>query len=141
MNIRALGAVLFISCALGGCSGKKPAAVSQPAKPPQVVSSHLTSEQDLGLPFFPGSSEKGTSSRVMDTDRDRTVFCDRTTKDGPGKVVDFYLPLLTGGHKSPIGTGFLVEGLLKDRSTVSIQAMPSGPGSTEIGITVHHMKK
>jgi len=122
-----------------GCKHDPSADVSKPPapKPLPVQTSTNISEADLGLPFYPGSVEKGTSSRAMTTSAARTVICDRTTVDPPKKVAAFYLSKLEHGQSGANSKGMLIGGELKDGAQVTIYAMPSGPGATEIEITVY----
>jgi len=121
-----------------GCRHDPAPAVTPPTVSPSTsvqTKSNLT-ESDLGLPFYPGSTEKGTSSRVMDTDKARTVICDRITSEAPQKVADFYFTRLKGAKKSTLPNMMLIGGTLEDGSAVSIQAAHAGPHRTEIGISV-----
>jgi len=124
---------------------------STPASPPSVAvvaeesqahGTQIVSESDLGLPFYPGSEPKGSSSKVMETPKDRTVYCDRVTKDSMQKVADFYKSKLIGGHGgSTSPSTMLFEGRLKAGATVSILIARASQTETEFSVTVHTLKE
>jgi len=135
----------ILGAAAIGCHAPQPpapatAAPTQSAAAPVVV--RKVTAADLGLPFYPGSVEKGSTSSVMDTPTDRTVICDRTVKGFMKEVANFYKEKLVGGHiAANYATSMMVEGRLKDGATVSIEIAKYSPSETEFGITVHALKK
>src|SRR4051812_26913706 len=48
------------------------------------------SEGDLGLPFYPGSTEQKGGSTVQDLPKQKIVMSVRTSKDDPEQVGKFY---------------------------------------------------
>ncbi|HVT12848.1 MAG TPA: hypothetical protein VHE55_11325 [Fimbriimonadaceae bacterium] len=104
-------------------------------KPLPVEKSETVTEEDLGLPFYPGSKPAPGMSSVMETSKNRTVQSGRTTTDGFKKVGDFYINKLLKAHRGGLGNeGELIDGQLKDGSMVQIQAMKSGP-ETQVQVT------
>lgn len=51
-------------------------------------------EAELGLPFYPGSTEKPNGTIRTDTPDGKSLTMIRSTPDDPSKVVDFYKPKL-----------------------------------------------
>ncbi len=135
-----IGAGLFVAAL--GCKSQ-PEVVARPSVTSATVQTKKpVTEADLGMPFYPGSIEKGTSSNVMETLKDRTVYSDRTAADDVKLVAEFYKRKLAGGHADSLTPSVMaVTGSLKDGSMVMIEVSKSGPKQTEIGITVHLNKR
>lgn len=107
----------------------------KPVEVPPVQQSANVTEEDLGIPFYPGSQPIPKLSSDMETPKSRTVLSGRTTKDDYKKVADFYYKKLTKAHKGELGhEGMLVDGQIKDGSMIQIQIMKSGP-QTQIQVT------
>ena len=102
------------------------------------------SEADLGLPFYPGSTEKPNASMKGDTNGEKSAMISRTTKDDPDKVVAFYKDKIPGGKDSNFTTGDTkmgtVGGKLSDGGEASVMATRKGTEDTEIVVTVTHKK-
>ncbi|HTQ12159.1 MAG TPA: hypothetical protein VMI31_19000 [Fimbriimonadaceae bacterium] len=143
--MRAAFFLSIVALALAGCHSQQPASgpVSSASTPQTKVEiSHKVTESILGLPFYPGSKEKGSQSSVMETDADTTIIYDATVAAPMQKVADFYMSKLAGGHLgSKFPTSMLVEGALKNGSSVTIEVAKYSPTETEFEITVHRNKK
>ncbi len=50
----------------------------------------VITEGDLGVPFYPGSSEQGSNQMRAETDKEKSFISCRVTNDEPSKVVEFY---------------------------------------------------
>jgi len=100
------------------------------------------SESDLGLPFYPGSSEKKGASMIATQNGVKSVMSSRTTKDLPSKVLDFYKGKVENGKPSNIDSGdnkiIMLSGKSNDGSDVEIMASKNGSADTEILVTVKH---
>lgn len=116
-----------------------------PVKAPQDISIRSKSEvteSDLGLPFYPGSTEDASGTKFMDTAKDTTVLSKRSTKDSPKKVIDFYISKVQHGSRAVVASeGEQGEGHLSDGSLATFLAMRSGPSSTDIQVTIYRRKK
>lgn len=97
-------------------------------------------EGDLGLPFYPGSTEKPDTSAKVDTPQGTTVSCTRTTKDEPKAVAEFYKGKFPSLQSSSMDTGDTkiagVNGKLDDGSQVSMSATKKGSEDTDIAMIV-----
>jgi len=103
------------------------------------------SEADLGLPFYAGSTEKSGGASMVVTDNGvKTATSDRTTKDDPDKVADFYKGKLKDVHVTPSNEGttkmVVVNGTLDDGSEVAVTVAKEGSADTEITVSVKHAK-
>lgn len=96
-------------------------------------------EDELGMPFYPGSSEKEGSSLKTDTPDGSSRLAVRVTADTPAKVVAYYKDKLSepstmsassGGNEHEILTGKLANG-----ATVQITAARD-KGATETVVNV-----
>ncbi|MEI7576938.1 MAG: hypothetical protein WCK51_08600 [Armatimonadota bacterium] len=101
-------------------------------------------EEELGLPFYPGSSEKDGGSMKVETGDEKTCVSARTTSDEVAKVKAFYaekFPALkfvggaADGGSSEIGVGKLADDL-----EVSIQIVRA-KDAKETSISVGTAKK
>lgn len=81
-------------------------------------------ESDLGLPFYPGSTEDVAGSHRIETDKDLSVRSLRKSADDVGKVVAFYKSKLKDVTESsannPQGQLTTLIGKLEDGSEISI---------------------
>ncbi|MEQ1823427.1 MAG: hypothetical protein ABL949_13035 [Fimbriimonadaceae bacterium] len=103
--------VLITIFSLGGCVGKESTTVvnadgskstvtSNPSDGSVKIEGNGTSasigggttvtEADLGIPFYPGSTEKPNASMKVDTPTEKSYMCTRTTADEVSKVAEFY---------------------------------------------------
>jgi hypothetical protein len=103
-------------------------------------------EADLGLPFYPDSTEVANGGSTSNANGVHSVMCQRTTKDDPEKVTAFYKDKIEGGESSNSTMGdmkmaSLSGGKLKDGSEVAVMAMKNKGEDTSITITVQHGKK
>ncbi|MFI5385077.1 MAG: hypothetical protein ACHQ50_03060 [Fimbriimonadales bacterium] len=104
------------------------------------------SEADLGLPFYPGSTEKPAASMTMSGAKgEKVVMGARTSKDDPAKVIAFYKDKIEGAKDFSMNSddtkSATVGGKLKDGSDVAVTASKKGSDDTEIMVTVTHQKK
>ncbi|MEI7986817.1 MAG: hypothetical protein WCI55_14420 [Armatimonadota bacterium] len=53
-------------------------------------------EADLGVPFYPGSTEKPSEQMKVVTDTEKDFMSTRTSSDEPSKVIDFYKEKVKG---------------------------------------------
>jgi len=96
------------------------------------------SEAELGLPFYPGSTE-GKDSLKSNTDKGTSFMSNRTTKDAPTKVVDFYTGKL-GKPASSVNTDSMSMASWKaGKKTETLMASKEGD-STKISLTVINEK-
>jgi len=99
------------------------------------------SEADLGLPFYPGSTEIVSGSFKADTPDQRTALSMRSTTDDCAKVIEFYKPKLkeaaTMGMGDAAADRQMVTGKLDSGAQVSITATrEKGKTETEVSVGV-----
>ncbi|MEQ1933895.1 MAG: hypothetical protein ABL962_08460, partial [Fimbriimonadaceae bacterium] len=103
--------VLTAAFALSGCSGKESTTyinadgtkgtvtadskdgsmkIESNGTTASVGGGTTVSEADMGMPFYPGSSEKPNSSMKVDAATEKSYLCVRLTSDDVQKVKDFY---------------------------------------------------
>ena len=100
-------------------------------------------EADLGVPFYPGSTEKPAEQMKVDTDKETDFISARTTGDEPSKVSDFYKEKVKGSTTSAVNSGGLsmaiCTGLLPSGAKYSMTAeRKDGSNETliKIGVTI-----
>lgn len=103
------------------------------------------SEADLKLPFYPGSTGTGGSMKVDSTESTGAIS-NRTTKDNPGQVVEFYKSKFKVAQTTSNNMGGqemnALTGKLDDGSDVSVMATKNqGDAETKIMVTVGKKKK
>lgn len=103
------------------------------------------SEADLGVPFYPRSSEgaAGMTSKV-ETDKEKIVTSVRTSKDDPSKILAFYQPKVMNPSQSSATSGSTkvasISGTLEDGTEITIGATKDGDNDTQIIVTTKHKK-
>ena len=103
------------------------------------------SEADLGVPFYPGSSEgtAGMTSKV-ETDKEKVVTSVRTSKDDPSKVLAFYQPKVMNPSQSSATSGSTkvasISGTLENGTDITIGATKDGDNDTQIIVTAKQKK-
>lgn len=104
------------------------------------------SEADMGLAFYPGSSEKPNGSMVAESNGEKFITCVRTSKDDPEKVAEFYKGMLEGvsvttNNSNDMKMAMLSGGKLKDGAEVTITAIKQKDQDTDISIGVKRKSK
>jgi len=97
------------------------------------------SEQELGLPFYPGSAKVDGRDMKVDNKGEKTFSAVRTTSDTIVKVVDFYKDKVAEAATTTSDQFGMVSGKLEDGRKASISAIPHD-GKVEITITVSNSK-
>lgn len=103
------------------------------------------SEADLGVPFYPGSSE-GTAGMTnkIENDKEKIVTSVRTSKDDPSKVHEFYQPKVMNPSQSSATGGSTkvasISGTLEHGTEITIGATKDGDNDTQIVVTTKHKK-
>lgn len=109
-----------------------------------TMSAGAVTEKDLGLPFYPGSSESKTGmSMITKTQDDTAVVCTRTTKDDPSKVVDFYKDKITDGKPVSMSGGGITSASVSGKlngNDVSVSATNDGKSDTVVMVSVGSKK-
>lgn len=103
------------------------------------------SEDELGVPFYPGSTEPEASmSSKIENDKEKVVTSIRTSKDDPAKVVDFYNGKVKNAVKSGVAGGAIqtasLQGQLENGADIAVAATKDGDQETQILITVTRKK-
>ncbi|MBS1721899.1 MAG: hypothetical protein JSS66_02710 [Armatimonadetes bacterium] len=111
-----------------------------------MTSGTTVSEADLGLPFYPGSSEKSTGSIKTDTPENTTVMSARSTADDPLKVSEFYKAKLKNATASSVSSDAskseMVSGELENGAKVQVGAVKNKDATTtDITVVVTLEKK
>jgi hypothetical protein len=104
------------------------------------MGSGAVAEADLGVPFYPGSSEaKDGMTAVTQDDKGKGAISSRTTKDDPAKVIEFYKDKIPGGKTSTAtfnGTTMAtISGKLASGAEISVTAQNDGKKDTAIMVT------
>ncbi len=92
------------------------------------------SEADLGLPFYPGSTESKDSLKSA-TDKGTTVMSNRVTTDAAAKVVDFYTGKL-GKPASSMTTDTMAMATWKSGKKAETLMVSKDGTSNKISVTV-----
>lgn len=93
------------------------------------------SEDDLGMPCFPGSKEKPGGDVKSDTPEAKVVVSVRTTSEPASKVAEFYKPKLKEATSVSNDGNEMLAGKLENGAEVTIVAGRSA-GETETTVTV-----
>ncbi len=104
------------------------------------------SEAELGVPFYPGSTEKTAEQMKVETGTEKDYLSCRTTSDEPAKVLDFYkdkVKGLTGSVTSMSGmTMAVASSNLESGAKFTLTAeRKDGAKETEIKVAVVIKKK
>jgi hypothetical protein len=102
-------------------------------------------EADLGLPFYEGSTEDAMGASAKTEANGQTVAASmRTTKDDPGKVIDFYkakvknpVPSVNDMGGTKMGA---LAGELENGAKVAVTATKAGTEDTKITVSVTSTK-
>ena len=70
----------------------------------------VISEDELGVPFYPGSTVQGSSQMRAETDSEKNFVSCRITNDEPSKVIDFYKSKVNEYSTSESSTSDTVTG-------------------------------
>ena len=102
------------------------------------------SEDDLGLPFYPGSVQDPKGSMLMTVGGEKTAVSTSTSEDDPEKVIAFYKdkvqePVDSNSASGDTKLGTL-HGKLKDGADVNVTADRKGAGDTHVFVSVKHPK-
>jgi hypothetical protein len=140
----ALTLVVFV----WGCDEKPPA----PLKPVNGVASNESggygrlspkpgiSEDELGVRFYPGSSESKEGTLKILADKGNNLASVRTTKDDPAKVSDFYKGKIMASIATDVSDAttkkWLITGDSSNGDDVSVYAVKKPGQDTEITVTV-----
>jgi len=92
------------------------------------------SEADLGVPYYPGSSDIENGGVKMDSPEGTSVSSTRTTGDDVAKVLDFYKSELEKA-------GFKVGGSMSSGDFGSVSGQKSENDVVSVGVTVDKDKK
>lgn len=98
------------------------------------------SEQDLSLPFYPGSSAVENRDMRVQADGGKTFLSVRTTRDAPSKVLDFYKGKVKDAALTSTDKFGSINGKLEDGRNVMVMALTQDSGVTEIQISVSTAK-
>ena len=107
----------------------------------------IVTEEELGVPFYPGSSERDGGSMKAETPDEKTCVSARTTSDEVAKVKAFYaetfpaFKLVGGaadGGSSEIGMGKLPSGM--DVSIQIVRAKDATETSISVGTSLKTKK-
>lgn len=102
------------------------------------------SEAEMGLPYYPGSTETPGSAKVT-ADGKTSLVCLRETTDDPSKVVAFYKDKVKEGKDANMSSGNTVmatlSGKLDDGAEVNLVANKEGAEKTKISISVSRLAK
>jgi hypothetical protein len=107
---------------------------------------NVVTEDDLGLPFYPGSTEgPNGASMVAKAPDGTTAMSMRTTTDDPSKVMDFYSPKLTGVKPSTLNAnGQIMDslvGTIADGRSATVLITRGTTGDTTVSVSVKPTKK
>lgn len=98
------------------------------------------SEQDLGLPFYPGSSALENRDMRVEANGGKTFLSVRTTGDAPSKVLDFYKGKVKDAALTSTDKFGSINGKLEDGRKVMVMAMTQDSGKTEVQVSVSSAK-
>lgn len=99
------------------------------------------SEDDLGLPFYPGSEQKPHALSKVETADGKMVVTVRLTDDEPERVVEFYRPLLRDAVLTNVDDSDNRRQILTGKTERGHDAVigitrPPGAKKTEINLSV-----
>lgn len=92
----------------------------------QVTAASGLTEDEIGLPFYPGSQEKPDSSVKTQAGSTATFMSVRVTSDAPADVIAFYKPKLSQTNVISAGGNELLTGKLPDGASVQVSASREG---------------
>lgn len=94
------------------------------------------SEADLGVPFYPGSTEIPNTGFKADTQKGKTAMSTRTTSDDGEKIIAFYTGKL-GKPQTNMNTADLSMGVWKKDKTVTTVSVGKGdtPGTFKVTVS------
>lgn len=96
-------------------------------------------EAEIGVPFYPGSTEKAGASFKMETEKEKAYSSVRTTTDDPTKVADFYKDKVKGATSTTTSSGdttmAMTSGKLENGAKFAMTAVRKN-GETETLITI-----
>ena len=107
---------------------------------PETLKAEIVTEQDLGLPFYPGSENVPMATVMNGSGPGRTIISSRTTTDSPSKVREFYqgkvesIQLNLFNATQPVSTA--IKGKNKAGDAVFVTAMQRANSPTEIMVQV-----
>jgi hypothetical protein len=90
-------------------------------------------EAELGVPFYPGSTEKSGSGFKVETDKEKDYNTVRLTSDEPEKVTDFYKGKLKDPKGTVAGPIHILTGLSESGAKITVMAEKKD-GKTEISV-------
>lgn len=93
-------------------------------------------EAELGVPFYPGSTEKPGTGFKFEGKGEKSYMSVRVTSDTPDKVADFYKGKVKGSTSGGGADMMIVTGLLDSGAKFSVSATKKEDGKTEISIGV-----
>ena len=125
-------ALLVVAVSMTGCKKAQPPASG-------------VTEDAVGLPFYPSSTEWGTGSRVIQDNGVTLAASARETTDAPDKVIAFYKKKLQDAKTVANGLGDLVHtnvsGKTKDGSDAEVLVMKLPQQKTQIFVSVRRHPK
>lgn len=111
-----------------------------------VATGTEVTEDDIGLPFYPGSTRNPSATMKASTPEGDSFQCGLKSPDVPSKVIEFYKPKLKDAQTAAMndGTGDVqtVSGKLENGAKVGIVVRRTKDSNeSEISITVVKEKK
>lgn len=103
----------------------------------EVTAKTNVTEEELGLPFYPGSSAKDGGGIVSNENGRKSVFCTRTTSDDPEKVIAFYKDKIQEPKDTSATMGELKSATLTGKlngAEIQVTAVKQGAEMTQISI-------
>lgn len=97
------------------------------------------SESELGIEFYPGSSEVAGKDMKIDADGKNTFMSNRSTSDAPDKVAEFYKGKVKGATTTGSAEFSTVNGKLENGADFMMMARVEN-GKTEIQVTTSKKK-
>lgn len=119
---------------LGGCSAtsSKSTEVTPDSSgaPGTTLASATVTEENLGVPFYPGATMKPGSDFKLELSTEKNYTIVLLTSDEPDKVKTFYESKVAGLKWNPLGTnGFMALTELPGKKRVAISISKKEPGS------------
>jgi len=91
-------------------------------KKQEITVASSLSEDEIGLPFYPGSQEKPEASVKSQAGSTKALLSVRVTPDAPADVIAFYKPKLSKANVITVGGNDLLRGKLPDGASVQVSA-------------------
>jgi hypothetical protein len=142
-------AMIVVGLLIAGCGKSDPAAggttdssgTTKTADKASGDAAGGVSEADLGVPFYPGSTDKAAAMSKVDTSEGTNFVSTRTTTDATDKVVAFYKDAITkAGYQVSGGTDTGIGGM-KGKGTITIDVSKNDPDPGNlISVTVFKPK-